>query len=289
MSEPSRTQEAPNCRRSQHWRRRNPRQGKGRSAVANPGSGNLKRGCGFPASVAVRRFLRRRSTATCGSAPIVSFISAWRARECIQSLVEKRFVRGTGRRHGRPGPAEFPRQRGLPIEAEGMSEGDWFEGRRDHRCREDRWTPRWPGRFGFPFFRRGSMGSVVGEKLARLIERSTKQSLPVILVSASCGARLREGTLSLMQMAKTCGALARHSQAGLPCISVLTDPTMAGCAGEFRQPGQSDPGRTGGADRFRRAGGHQGHDQGRTTSGLSDGGIPARPRIARYDRLAQGK
>ena len=81
------------------------------------------------------------------------------------------------------------------------------------------------------------MGSVVGEKLARLIERSTKQSLPVILVSASCGARLREGTLSLMQMAKTCGALARHSQAGLPCISVLTDPTMAGVLASFASLG----------------------------------------------------
>src|SRR5215212_6027382 len=74
----------------------------------------------------------------------------------------------------------------------------------------------------------GSMGSVVGEKLARLIERATEKGLPLIIISTSGGARMYEGMFSLMQMAKTCGALAYHSEAKLPYISILTDPTMAG-------------------------------------------------------------
>jgi len=79
----------------------------------------------------------------------------------------------------------------------------------------------------------GSMGSVVGEKLTRLIESATAKALPIILVSTSGGARMYEGMFSLMQMAKTCGALAYHAQARLPYISVLTDPTMAGVMASF--------------------------------------------------------
>src|ERR1051326_5527657 len=74
----------------------------------------------------------------------------------------------------------------------------------------------------------GSMGSVVGEKLARLIEAGTDRGLPVIIISGSGGARMYEGLFSLMQMAKTCGALAYHARNKLPYISVLTDPTTAG-------------------------------------------------------------
>src|SRR6267154_2811822 len=70
----------------------------------------------------------------------------------------------------------------------------------------------------------GSMGSVVGEKLARLIERATEKGLPLIIISASGGARMYEGMFSLMQMAKTCGALAYHAQAKLPYISLLVNP-----------------------------------------------------------------
>ena len=77
------------------------------------------------------------------------------------------------------------------------------------------------------------MGSVVGEKLTRMIERATTDRLPVIIVSASGGARMYEGVLSLMQMAKTCGALARHAQARLPYISVLTHPTIGGVSASF--------------------------------------------------------
>ena len=79
----------------------------------------------------------------------------------------------------------------------------------------------------------GSMGSVVGEKLTRLIETATDRSLPVIIISTSGGARMYEGMFSLMQMAKTCGALAYHARAQLPCLSVLTHPTTAGVMASF--------------------------------------------------------
>lgn len=83
----------------------------------------------------------------------------------------------------------------------------------------------------------GSMGSVVGEKLTRLIEAATEKGLPVIIISTSGGARMYEGMFSLMQMAKTCGALAYHSRNKLPYISVLTNPTMAGVMASFAAVG----------------------------------------------------
>ena len=83
----------------------------------------------------------------------------------------------------------------------------------------------------------GSMGSVVGEKLTRLIEAATARSLPVIIISSSGGARMYEGMCSLMQMAKTCGALAYHAKAKLPYISVLTDPTYAGVMASYASVG----------------------------------------------------
>ena len=83
----------------------------------------------------------------------------------------------------------------------------------------------------------GSMGSVVGEKLTRLIEKATEKQLPLIIISASGGARMYEGMFSLMQMAKTCAALGYHSQARLPYISVLTDPTTAGVMASFATVG----------------------------------------------------
>lgn len=86
-------------------------------------------------------------------------------------------------------------------------------------------------------FNGGSMGSVVGEKITRAIERATAGNMPVIIVSASGGARMQEGILSLMQMAKTSAALARQSEAGLPFISVLTNPTMAGVMASFASLG----------------------------------------------------
>lgn len=78
-----------------------------------------------------------------------------------------------------------------------------------------------------------SMGSVVGEKITRAIEAATSEKCAVIVFSASGGARMHEGILSLMQMAKTSGALARHGEARLPYISVLTHPTTGGVTASF--------------------------------------------------------
>ncbi len=83
----------------------------------------------------------------------------------------------------------------------------------------------------------GSMGSVVGEKITRAIERATEEKIPVIVVCASGGARMYEGMLSLMQMAKTSAALARHGEARLPFLSILTNPTMAGVTASFASLG----------------------------------------------------
>jgi len=84
----------------------------------------------------------------------------------------------------------------------------------------------------FRFFA-GSMGSVVGEKITRTIETAVAERRAVIIFAASSGARMQEGVLSLMQMAKTCGALARLHQAKLPFISVLTHPTTGGVTASF--------------------------------------------------------
>jgi acetyl-CoA carboxylase carboxyl transferase subunit beta len=86
-------------------------------------------------------------------------------------------------------------------------------------------------------FMGGSMGSVVGEKIARLVERAIEEKCGVIIFCASGGARMQEGILSLMQMAKTSAALARLKARGLPYISVLTDPTTGGVSASFAMLG----------------------------------------------------
>ncbi|MGE3309067.1 MAG: acetyl-CoA carboxylase, carboxyltransferase subunit beta [Limisphaerales bacterium] len=83
----------------------------------------------------------------------------------------------------------------------------------------------------------GSMGAVVGEKLTRLIEVGTERGLAVVIISTSGGARMYEGMFSLMQMAKTSGALAYHASARLPYISVLTHPTTAGVMASYASLG----------------------------------------------------
>ena len=88
----------------------------------------------------------------------------------------------------------------------------------------------------FKFFA-GSMGSVAGEKITRAAEDALKNKCGLIIVSASSGARMQEGMLSLMQMAKTCGALARLGEAGLPYISVMTHPTTGGVTASFATVG----------------------------------------------------
>lgn len=92
------------------------------------------------------------------------------------------------------------------------------------------------GVFEFEFMG-GSMGSVVGEKITRLIERAINKKCGVIIFSSSGGARMQEGIFSLMQMAKTCAALAMFRKAGLPYISVLLDPTMGGVTASFAMLG----------------------------------------------------
>jgi acetyl-CoA carboxylase carboxyl transferase subunit beta len=87
------------------------------------------------------------------------------------------------------------------------------------------------------FFIMGSMGCVVGEKVTRLVEHATESKLPLIIFSASGGARMQEGMYSLMQMAKTSAALKYHNEAGLLFISVLTDPTTGGVAASFASLG----------------------------------------------------
>lgn len=86
-------------------------------------------------------------------------------------------------------------------------------------------------------FMMGSMGTVVGEKITRLFELATKEKLPVVGFTTSGGARMQEGIFSLMQMAKTSGAVKRHSDAGLLYITVLTDPTTGGVTASFAMEG----------------------------------------------------
>jgi len=83
----------------------------------------------------------------------------------------------------------------------------------------------------------GSMGSVVGERMVRGLDVCVEQDMPFVCVAASGGARMQEGLSSLMQMAKTCAALTRLSEHGLPFISVLTDPTMGGVSASFAMIG----------------------------------------------------
>ena len=96
-----------------------------------------------------------------------------------------------------------------------------------------------------PTFMMGSMGTAVGERLARLFEYATENSLPVVGFTASGGARMQEGILSLMQMAKVSGAVRAHSDAGNLYITVLTDPTTGGVTASFAMQGDviiSEPG-----------------------------------------------
>ncbi len=97
-------------------------------------------------------------------------------------------------------------------------------------------TPVQMAVFDFSFMG-GSMGSVVGEKITRAIERGIEKKTPVIIISASGGARMQESILSLMQMAKTSAALAKLKEKGLPFVSILTDPTTGGVTASFAMLG----------------------------------------------------
>ncbi|MDF8368346.1 acetyl-CoA carboxylase, carboxyltransferase subunit beta [Weissella paramesenteroides] len=87
------------------------------------------------------------------------------------------------------------------------------------------------------YFMMGSLGTMTGEKITRLFEKATEQELPVVLFTASGGARMQEGINSLMQMAKVSAAVAAHQEAGLPYFVVLTDPTTGGVTASFAMQG----------------------------------------------------
>ena len=98
-----------------------------------------------------------------------------------------------------------------------------------------------------PYFMMGSMGTIVGEKITRLFEYATEHSLPVVGFTVSGGARMQEGILSLMQMAKTSAAVRKHSDAGNFYLTVLTDPTTGGVTASFAMDGDvimAEPGAT---------------------------------------------
>ncbi|MGH7585682.1 MAG: acetyl-CoA carboxylase, carboxyltransferase subunit beta [Gemmatimonadales bacterium] len=97
-------------------------------------------------------------------------------------------------------------------------------------------TPYHLGVMNFAFMG-GSMGSVVGEKITRLANRSSEKRVPLVLVCTSGGARMQEGVLSLMQMAKTSAAIAQLGALGLPFVTVLTDPTTGGVSASFAMQG----------------------------------------------------
>ena len=88
-----------------------------------------------------------------------------------------------------------------------------------------------------PYFMMGSMGSAVGERITRIFEYASENSLPVVGCTVSGGARMQEGLISLMQMAKTSGAVAGHSEKGLFYLTILTDPTTGGVTASFAMEG----------------------------------------------------
>ena len=127
----------------------------------------------------------------------------------------------------------------------------------------------------------GSMGVVVGEKVTRAVERAIREKLPVLVVSCSGGARMMEGTLSLMQMATISAALARLDSARLPFISLMTDPTTGGVT-VVCDAGRSQRVRAWDTDRFRGPPRDRTDDPSEVARGLPARGVPSRARHARH-------
>lgn len=163
------------------------------------------------------------------------------ARERIESIIDKGTFQEYDDNLKTTNPLDFPeymekieiaKEKTSETEAVITGEGD-IDGRKIIICVMN------------PNFMMGSMGSVVGEKITRAIEKSEEKSLPIIIFTASGGARMQEGILSLMQMAKTSAALGRLKEKGVPYISVLTDPTTGGVTASFAMLGDiilSEPG-----------------------------------------------
>ena len=132
------------------------------------------------------------------------------------------------------------------------------------------------------------MGSVVGEKIARCFETAFAERIPAIVVSASGGARMQEGTLSLLQLPKTTAPLVRLDEAGVPFISVLTDPTTGGVLASFASLGDvilAEPKALIGFAGARVASGTVGEE---LPEGFQTRRVPARARLRRRDRAASG-
>ena len=152
-------------------------------------------------------------------------------------LAVRRRLGGARPRAGVHRPAHLHRYQGLSQAARSRDRVDRPQGRRHHGDRRRSTaieTVVSAMEYGFIG---GSMGVVVGEKITRGIERAIARKLPVIIVSCSGGARMMEGALSLMQMAKISSALARLDRARLPYISLLTDPTTGGVTASFAMLG----------------------------------------------------
>ena len=130
----------------------------------------------------------------------------------------------------------------------------------------------------------GSMGVVVGETITRAIERGLEERLPVIVVSCSGGARMMEGALSLMQMAKISAALARLDRAGLPYLSILTDPTTGGVTASFAMLGDLNIAEPQRADWFRRPARDRADDPAEAARRVPAQRVPARTRLRRSHR-----
>ena len=131
-------------------------------------------------------------------------------------------------------------------------------------------------------FMMASMGSVVGEKITRAFETATEKGLPVVAFTASGGARMQEGIISLMQMAKTSAAVAKHNDAGLLYLTVMTDPTTGGVTVCFA--GRYYSGRAEGAHRVRRQTCHRGDDSPAAARQFPAGRIFAGKGLCGYDR-----
>ena len=131
------------------------------------------------------------------------------------------------------------------------------------------------------------MGAVVGEAITRAIERAAEQRTPLIIVSASGGARMMEGVISLMQLAKISAALARLDKAKVPYISLLTDPTTGGVTASFAMLGRLEYRRTGCVDWICRAASDRADDPAEAATGLSAQRVPAGARDARRGRSPQ--
>ena len=130
----------------------------------------------------------------------------------------------------------------------------------------------------------GSMGVVVGEKITRAIERALEERCPLIIVSRSGGARMQEGALSLMQMAKISAALARLDEARIPYISILTDPTTGGVTASFAMLGDLNVAEPKALIGFAGPARDRANDSTTSTGRISTFGILGRARHARQDR-----